>query len=81
MEFYDMPWYQMPAKYQKQMLSAAHSAQYGAILTMGPLGELDFAMASNVSHFLISNDMTYDNHSLLINNLSFSLHDKFTSSQ
>lgn len=48
-----MSWYQMPAKYQKQMLSAAHSAQYGAILTMGPLGELDFAMASNVSLFLI----------------------------
>lgn len=49
MEFYDMSWYRMPATYQKQVLCAIHSAQNGAMLTMGPLGELDFAMAATVS--------------------------------
>lgn len=48
MEFYYMPWYKMPATYQKQVLCAIHNAQNGTILTMGPLGQLDFAMASSV---------------------------------
>lgn len=51
-----MSWYQMPVKYQKQMLIAVHSAQYGPILTMGPLGHLDMAMASSVIVFLYSCD-------------------------
>lgn len=49
MEFYKMPWYQMPATYQKYWICVIHDAQNGASLTLGPLGELDFQMASAVS--------------------------------
>lgn len=52
-----MPWYQMPIPFQKQILCAIHSAQNGAVLTMGPLGDLDFVMAATVS--------IYTFHSLL----------------
>lgn len=52
MEFYDMSWYRMPASYQKQVLCAIHDIQNGIVLTMGPLGELDFQMASSVSEVL-----------------------------
>lgn len=44
-----MPWYQMPAKYQKHVLCIIHDAQNGAVLTMGPLGDLDFEMGTSVS--------------------------------
>lgn len=44
-----MPWYQMPVAFQKQILCAIHSAQNGDVLTMGPLGDLDFEMATTVS--------------------------------
>lgn len=52
MEFYKIRWYQMPATYQKLWICAIHDAQNGASLTMGPLGELDFQMASSVSEIL-----------------------------
>lgn len=48
-----MPWYQMPAIYQKEVLCAMHSAQTGAVLTMGPLGDLDFEMTTSVRDVLI----------------------------
>lgn len=43
-----MPWYAMPVSMQKQLVCAMHHAQNGAVLTMGPLGDLDFEMASDV---------------------------------
>lgn len=49
-----MPWYQMPVTFQKEILCAIQSAQNGAVLTMGPLGELDFEMAATVSFKLNS---------------------------
>lgn len=43
-----MPWYALPVSMQKQVLCGIHHAQNGATLTMGPLGDLDFEMASDV---------------------------------
>lgn len=44
-----MPWYRMPASFQKQVLCVIHDAQNGIVLTIGPLGELDFQMTTSVS--------------------------------
>lgn len=41
----------MPISMQKQILSAIQHAQNGVVLTMGPLGDLDFEMAAAVSQF------------------------------
>lgn len=54
MEFYNMTWYKMPIKHQKKLLCAIHYIQNGAVLTMGPLGELDFEMTSRVTTILFN---------------------------
>lgn len=43
-----MPWFALPVSMQKQVLCGIHHAQNGDALTMGPLGDLDFEMASDV---------------------------------
>lgn len=57
MEYYDMPWYALPVSMQKQVLCGIQHAQNGATLTMGPLGDLDFEMASDVCK--CANDSIY----------------------
>lgn len=46
-----MPWYGMPVSMQRQLVCAIQYAQNGVVLTMGPLGDLDFKMATTVGPF------------------------------
>lgn len=48
MEFYDMDWFMLPVSLQKHMLCGIHDIQNGAVLTMGPLGMIDFEKAADV---------------------------------
>lgn len=48
MEYFNMPWYEMPVSMQRHVMCAIHHAQNGDVLTMGPLGDLDFEMAASV---------------------------------
>lgn len=47
-----MPWYLLPTSCQNQISAAIHRLQNGATLTIGPLDEIDYETASDVS-FLI----------------------------
>ncbi|XP_055322548.1 uncharacterized protein LOC129578273 [Sitodiplosis mosellana] len=42
MELYDMPWYLLTATNQKHVSAAIHRLQNGPVLTIGPLGVIDF---------------------------------------
>lgn len=44
----------MPVSIQKQLACAIQHAQNGVVLTMGPLGDLDFKMATTVSALQVS---------------------------
>lgn len=44
-----MPWYQLPASFQRQLCCAIHSIQNGPVLSIGPLAQLDFNRAADVS--------------------------------
>lgn len=51
MVYYEISWYKMPISFQKQVLCAIHEVQHNPVLTMGPLGDLDFEMATSVSKY------------------------------
>lgn len=51
-ELYHMPWYLMPVPSQKQVIAVIHRLQNGAVLTIGPLSEIDFSTAATVGDFL-----------------------------
>lgn len=81
MVYFEIPWYQMPVSFQKQILSAIHDVQNGPVLTMGPLDELDFEMAASVRAYFIHNfihnfSLTHF-HIKSFFSSTFSLHDKF----
>lgn len=46
-----MPWYLLPVSSQKQVCAAIYRMQNGVVLTIGPLGVIDFRTASNVGLF------------------------------
>lgn len=50
-----MPWYLMPSSCQKQVSGAIHRLQNGAVLTIGPLAEIDFNMAATVGELDFGN--------------------------
>lgn len=59
MVYYEIRWFEMPVSFQKQVLSAIHNVQNKVVLTMGPLGDLDFEMAATVSKYYYSNATIY----------------------
>lgn len=46
---YEIPWYLMTTTRQKDLGSLLHRMQNGVRLTIGPLGELNYEMATDVS--------------------------------
>lgn len=52
-----MDWFVLPVSLQKHILHGIHDIQNGAVLTMGPLGMIDFEKATDVSvgivHFIL----------------------------
>lgn len=44
-----MSWYLLPTKHKKELSFALHRLQNGAVLTIGPLAQLDFDTGANVS--------------------------------
>lgn len=69
MEYYHMPWYQMPISIQRQLVCAVQQTQSGVVLTIGPLIELDFEMATKVDRFQFPNFFKIFNHSILFSSL------------
>lgn len=51
---YEMPWYLLSTSCQKQVSNAIQQLQNGAVLTIGPLGEIDLNTASEVNFQIIS---------------------------
>lgn len=47
-ELYNMPWYSLPATYQKQVQCAIHMIQHGGSLTIGPFSKLNMETAADV---------------------------------
>lgn len=48
MGFYNMDWFMLPVSLQRHVLLGIHDIQNGAVLTMGPLGMIDFEKATDV---------------------------------
>lgn len=44
-----MPWYLPPIPQQKQLGATIHRLQNGGVLTVGPLGAINFESAADVS--------------------------------
>lgn len=47
-ELYHMHWYILPIDEQKQLMSVSHRLQNGAVLSIGPLAQLDFETGADV---------------------------------
>lgn len=43
-----LPWYLLPMRHQKDIAHILNRAQNGAVLTIGPLAELNYGTATNV---------------------------------
>lgn len=48
-ELYEIPWYNLPPSTVKQLCYAILNVQNGSVMTMGPFGDVDFEMATEVS--------------------------------
>lgn len=53
-----MPWYRLPASLQRHVLCGIHNVQNGAVLSIGPLGQLDFTAAADVSLFVLRDGLS-----------------------
>lgn len=51
MEYYHLPLYRMPISIQKQWIQVIQQTKNGVVLTIVPLGELDFEMVTSVNEF------------------------------
>lgn len=51
---YNIPWYLLPLSSQKDVIHIIRRLQDGAVLRMGPLAEINFELASNVSSLIVS---------------------------
>lgn len=49
----EIPWYLMSSSEQKNLACLLHRMQNGIRLTIGPLGELNYEMASDVRLILV----------------------------
>lgn len=48
-----MPWHLLPLRRQKELINLLHRLQNGTVLTIGPFGELDYEMATDVRYLWI----------------------------
>lgn len=57
---YEIPWYLLPAKQQKEIIHVLRGIQNGCKLSIGPFAELNFETASNVCFYFVrkSNEIT-----------------------